>query len=319
MRIKNFINVMKKLLLLLPLVSLLFLMSSCDSDNVTEPEPVQAMSKCTMNIKLHESKSSISDPTTGEVLLSSFVDIEEITHLMLVVHMKDVEGEDDEDEKYVCTKELFVSDFKIEDGAFIWENLELPSGSYYFTLIAHTANSAGNIMKLSEKYSKAAYQIPPGDVFYKTMEIDLIDNSDINVKDIILDRLTSGTVVYATPEWGLVPKDAKVEVKIEFKDQPSAFYLKTGKTFTNKEHEDYSFEKYNTAIVYDRIQDKQLLAAYPLLRNYLLEDSFSERGVAVFTVKINDEIVNNKEMKMPLIDEAVNSGAITLMGLYAEN
>lgn len=312
-------DIMKKLFLIFP--SILFLLfSSCNDDDCKtcgEKEPEQPV-EFALQISLPNYTKEVTDTETGEVVYKTSCNVEDIVDVLFVVHLKEMEGVVNQDEKFIFYKRLQKGDFKQVEDFLLLDEQKLPLGSYYFTLIASTEpfTNFSSLSKVSEQYSKAALQIPFADVYYKTFEVRLDDNTKAVVEEVELDRLTSGHIIFSIVDWNKVPKDAKIEVTGEIKDLPTAFYLKTGETLTSEEHEKYSFDKHNGIFRLNRIQDKRLFVSYPLLRNSKLDNTAKERGVFLFSFNQNNELMKTENIVTPEVSNSTLYTAVHSLYLY---
>lgn len=278
---------------------------SCTNDDDIEPIPEASPLKLSLNIALSGNSSiTITDPNTGEELATTKTLFSDFVEFVLLIHKVD-------DEQFVDFLRATPSIDK-EEEVFIWDDIELPAGDYYATVITYTEAKLTSDFKknLSTKYSEAVCELPNTKVFYKTLIINM-DGKRTQTHEIIkLDAAYAGQLNIVFEDLEKVAANSSIEVSVEAKDLPSAFYIKTGETLTTQEHKNYGISKFNNKNTYtfnSSLNEKPVIY-FPFYSNTRLDNTPKEKGVIILNSKVNGKLTNTEEYEVPNTKEGDTQG-----------
>ncbi|MCD8177702.1 MAG: hypothetical protein LUE98_09830 [Tannerellaceae bacterium] len=317
---------MKRYKLFIPFVAILCLCIACTKET-EEPEiPQDWQANLKIEIVLSSNGNNSTSTINGEVVSELNYNMGNISNLVYIVHALD-------DERFLKFYSLSQTDIQefVKDGVAILED-KLPFGRYYVSLIVTAEDKLENslLKGLSEKYSKAACQVPNNHIFYNSIEVDCSHPEGKEVKEDILfvtqvelSLLTGEFIFLLPPGSKKIPPGANFSMEAEIRDLPAAFFLKSRKTLTNEEVALVGMKKYNRITEITTPFESQLVAKYYLLSNGELEDTEQERGYFEFTYKENadsEDVTRFISCKMPAWKSETNAffSYIWMSDLYSE-
>lgn len=277
-----------------------FAMFSCDNDDVNGEsviEPDDPTAYLTLDLKVDEFKYKSENTVTGEVSVDIDCKMDNMTEVILVVHSA---GSGD----FVGMKTITdIASMKDKEGNYLISDYVLPFGSYYMTVIAAMVDeplTQKDLLPMTLSYTEAACRIPNTIVCYKTFKLELeADNEFQDVKHfretVNLDLITKGFFSYEIADWDKVPQGAKIEAVARLRQLPAAFFIHTGRTLSEEEHEQLGLSLYGEVVTIKEVPSKQNVVTYLVLSNEHLNDLPAHRGIFSFTYKEDGEL--KKESK----------------------
>lgn len=254
------------------------------------------------------SKYSVTDKPTGHVIVDVNHTIASTQTFVYAIH-RQVDGT--VVSANVIIKERINNEVK---NNVLPVTAKLLPGKYYVSAVAMmnddaSAGSYAYMDELKKNYKEAVVQTYNTYTYYKTMEIEVLPDSQSakNKATMDLEKITADLVFEIVGLKPTLPKDKYFFVATA-NDIPSAFFLSTGKTLTSKEMEDRNLKKYKATrsfkLPHSTDATKQLVTQFHSLINDNLPDTPAERGTIGYKVEelSGDEYITLEETTNP-IDE----------------
>lgn len=176
---------------------------------------------------------------------------------------------------------------EMKDGVFSFGK-KLLEGEYYVSVVAMMSDDGFNHLSmdaLHQNYEDAVVHIGNSHVYYGTMEVEVkadegvVNRSALHLRKMTTDLVFEFTGIDQLPNVNI--KD-KYILAVGVKDIPSAFFLSTGITLTDREVGGKGLQKYKGEIAYRlpvQGSSKSFVMQYHTLVNDNLANTENERGV----------------------------------------